>query len=113
MVSNNDVTGSSRYAAVLSAARAAAGLGLRELARRAGTSHATLSQYERGSKVPSVEVFLRLLEATDHAVDFALRPRVRERNGLARGEELAQVLELAEQFPSNPSRMLQFPRFGS
>ena len=101
---------------LLRSARLAAGLSLRELAARAGTSHATLSAYEQGNKVPSVETFLRVLRACEFAVDFVLRPRVRWRNGLARGDELAQALELAEQFPSRyaTSRTpLEFPRFGS
>lgn len=100
---------------LLRGARLAAGLSLRELGTRAGTSHATLSAYEQGNKVPSVATFLRVLQACEFAVDFTLRPRVRWRNGLARGKEFAQALELAEQFPSRyetarPS--LEFPRFG-
>ena len=101
--------------ALLRSARLAAGLSLRELASRAGTSHATLSAYEQGNKVPSVVTFLRVLHACEFAVDFVLRPRVRWRNGLARGEELAQALELAEQFPSRYEKRrtpLEFPRFG-
>ena len=81
-------------------ARQAAGLGLREAARRAGTSHATFKAYESGAKTPSVATFLRLVEACNFSVDMELKPRIRSANGLARGEELAQVLELAEQFPS-------------
>ena len=94
-------------------ARLAAGLGLRELARRAGTSHATLSQYEHSIKVPSTSVFMRLLEACGYGVDITLRRRIRERNGMARGAELAEVLRLADQFPSNPGATLDFPRFGA
>ena len=101
---------------LLRGARLAAGLSLRELGARAGTSHATLSAYEQGNKVPSVATFLRVLQACEFAVDFQLRPRVLWRNGLARGEELAEALELAEQFPSRyeTSRPpLEFPRFGA
>ena len=101
---------------LLRSARLAAGLSLRELARRAGTSHATLSAYEQGKKVPSIDTFLRVLHASEFAVDFVLRPRVRWRNGVARGEELAEALELAEQFPSRHEQRrtpLAFPRFGS
>ena len=92
-------------------ARTKAGLGLREVARRAGTSHATLSAYETNKKVPSVTTFLRILTACSYSVDIALEPRIRERHGMSRGEELAQVLELAEQFPSNPLKFIDFPRF--
>ena len=94
-------------------ARLAAGLGLRELARRAGTSHATLSQYEHNAKVPSTSVFMRLLEACGYGVDVTLRRRIRERNGMARGDELVEVLRLADQFPSKPAATLEFPRFGA
>lgn len=93
-------------------ARAAAGLSLRALARRAGTSHPTLLAYEQGRKVPGTATFVRILEACGLAVDFALSPRIRERDGLDRGEELAQVLLLAEQFPVRASRHLDCPRFG-
>ena len=57
-------------------------------------------------------MFLRILEATGCAVDLTLRKRIRQRRGMPRGEELAQVLELAEQFPARPSTELNFPRFG-
>lgn len=94
-------------------ARVTAGLGVRELARRAGTSHATLLAYERGTKTPSVAVFLRLLRACGFAVDLDLERRVREADGIDRGDELRQVLELAEQFPARVSRTLDLPRFGA
>src|SRR3954452_16387572 len=47
----------------LHAARTRAGLSQAELARRAGTSQATVSAYESGSKQPSVATFSRLLAA--------------------------------------------------
>jgi transcriptional regulator with XRE-family HTH domain len=99
-------------ARALRRARAAAGLSLRELGQRAATSHSTLLAYEKGRKAPAVTTFVRILEACGFAVDFHLSPRVRERDGLERGEELAQVLELAEQFPSRLSRTLDYPTFG-
>ncbi len=94
-------------------AREAAGLSLRELAKRAGTSHPTLLAYEQGKKVPSVATYMRVLEAGGYAVDLHLALRVRERDGLDRGEELAQVLELAEHFPARLERRMRYPRFGS
>ena len=94
-------------------ARARARLSLRELAERAGTSHATLSAYEKGRKVPTVTTYLRILEACGNAVDVQLLPRIRERDGIPRGEELASVLALAAQFPSRASRHLDFPVFPS
>lgn len=105
-------TGVEYLSHTLRAARARAALSLRELARRAGTSHATLSAYEKGQKVPAVTTFLRILEACGFAVEVELWPRVRERDGLDRGEELRQVLELADRFPVRPSGSLRYPRFG-
>lgn len=97
----------------LTSARQAAGLSLRELARRAGTSHATLLAYEKGQKMPSVATFLRIVEAANFAVDFDLSPRIRMMDGLDRGEELEQALELAAQFPARQSKHLELPRFGT
>lgn len=44
-------------------ARHDAGLSQRELARRAGTSQATLSAYEAGRKSPSFETLVRVVRA--------------------------------------------------
>ena len=96
----------------LAQARAYAGLSARELARRAGTSHPTLLAYEKGQKIPSVVVFMRIVNACGLALDFDLSPRIREVDGLDRGEELKQALLLAEQFPSKPSPTLSMPKFG-
>ncbi len=90
-------------------ARRAAGLSLRELARRAGTSHATLSTYECGAKSPTLLTFFRIIEACDFAVDMQFRPRIRGRGGQPRGEELVDVLRLAAQFPARPARTLDAP----
>ncbi len=98
-------------AALLASARTRARLTLRELAERAKTSHATLSAYEKGRKVPSVTTYFRILEACGNAVDVQLHPRVRERDGIPRGEELESVLTLAAQFPARASRHLDLPAF--
>jgi transcriptional regulator with XRE-family HTH domain len=92
-------------------ARAEAGLSLRELARRAGTSHPTLSAYEQGRKMPSVETFVRILRACGYAVDFELSPRIRQSEGLERGAELEAALELAAEFPARHAAKLTYPRF--
>lgn len=101
----------SRVATILRESRANAGLGLRELAQRAGTSHATIRAYERGDKTPGAATFLRILEACGYAVEMRLRPRIRERNGIDRGQELEEVLRLAGQFPVRAARQLGYPRF--
>lgn len=100
-----------RIADALRETRLRAGLSLRELARRAGTSHATLLAYERSAKVPTTTTFFRILEAAGNVVDLDIQPRIRLRDGIPRGEELMAVLELAEQFPVRVSRKLQLPRF--
>lgn len=48
---------------IIRGARLHAGLSLRELARRAKTSHATLSRYEDGTIQPSLAVVERIVEA--------------------------------------------------
>ena len=49
--------------AIIRSARLHAGLSLRELARRAKTSHATLSRYEDGTIEPSMSVVERVVDA--------------------------------------------------
>ena len=99
-------------ARLLRQARDQAGITLRELARRAGTSHPTVHAYESGTKVPSVATFLKLLDACGFAVDFDLSPRIRWQDGMARGDELEAVLKLAGQFPAKVSRYMDYPMFG-
>lgn len=87
------------------------GLSLRQLARQAGTSHATLSAYMKGSKSPSAGTLERVISACGYAMDISLRPRVRFSNGVPRGEELAEVLTLAEQFPVRQDKAQKLPVF--
>lgn len=98
-------------------ARRRAGLTQAKLAARAGTSQATLSAYERGSKTPSVGTYARLLAAcgsrltveTGHPPltipSAALHQRTARR--------LAQVLALAAELPTRHHRELHFPRLGA
>jgi transcriptional regulator with XRE-family HTH domain len=97
---------------VLKDARLDAGLSVREVARRAGTSHATLLAYENGRKVPGIATFIRILEACGFAVNFDLERRIRDADGIPRGEELEEVLALAEQFPAMMPKEMDYPRFG-
>lgn len=53
----------STAAAIIRSARARAHLSVRELARRAGTSHATLSRYEHGTVHPSLATVERIVRA--------------------------------------------------
>lgn len=48
-----------------------------ELARRSGTSQATLARYEGGSLVPRLETLTRLLEASGHHLVLTAQPQVR------------------------------------
>ncbi|HEY6598375.1 MAG TPA: helix-turn-helix transcriptional regulator [Pseudomonadales bacterium] len=93
-------------------ARLKAGLSLRELAARARTSHSALVAYEQGRKAPSVPTFLRILAACGFATDFELSTRIRERDGIDRGRELEDVLELAAQFPARHAKTMRYPKFG-
>ncbi|HYF47473.1 MAG TPA: helix-turn-helix transcriptional regulator [Acidimicrobiales bacterium] len=90
---------------LLRRARDRAGLSLRELAARAGTSHSTLSAYETGAKVPSVTTLERILRAAGFALDLELVPRT------DRGQELERVLELAGHFPARHAPDLRYPPF--
>ena len=104
---------SSQAAATLRRARTQAGLSLRELAARAGTSHSTLAAYEQGRKAPSVPTLLRVIDACGFAVDFQLALRIRRRDGIDRGRELEAALNLAAQFPARHAKSLRYPKFGS
>jgi transcriptional regulator with XRE-family HTH domain len=106
----SDTVNAQRTAAILRRTRRASGLSLREAASIAGTSHATLLAYETGKKIPSVVVFLRVLDACNVSVDIVTEPRIRQRDGIPRGEELVSVLRLAEQFPASAARQLPYPK---
>jgi transcriptional regulator with XRE-family HTH domain len=99
-----------QVAATLRRARREAALSLRQIAERAGTSHATIAAYEKGTKTPGAATFVRLLEACGYGVEIRLSPRIRSRDGLDRGDELEQALRLAEQFPVRISRRMNYPR---
>jgi transcriptional regulator with XRE-family HTH domain len=102
-------------AATLHAERLRAGLSQAELARRAGTSQATVSAYETGAKQPSVATFSRLLAATgarlsvSHAAPASVaQPAPAELRRA--GETLAQVIRLAEALPVEHAPGLRYPR---
>jgi transcriptional regulator with XRE-family HTH domain len=100
-------------ARTLRRARNDAGLSLRALAARAGTSHATLAAYEAGRAVPRVDTLDRILRAAGYAtdIDLAPRPDATEAERRAKGDELRQALELAAMFPARHAAQLRFPRF--
>ena len=94
-------------------ARRRSGLSLRALAARAETSHSTLSAYEAGRKVPTVETLDRIVRAAGYEVAVELTPRVGAVDRAVRGRELEDVLALAELFPARHTTALEFPRFAS
>ena len=94
-------------------ARRMAGLTLRALAERAGTSHSTLAAYEQGRKVPNVDTLDRILRAAGYAADVTLSRRVDDGDRVARGHELIEVLELAAMFPATHAPTITYPRFGA
>jgi len=99
-------------ARTISEIRRRSGLGLRELARRAGTSHATVHAYEHGAKDPRVDTVARLAVAAGYDLEIALavRPDAADARE-ARGRELVDVLELAAVFPARHARRLRAPVF--
>ena len=100
-------------ARTLRRARLDAGLSLRALADRAGTSHATLAAYEAGRVVPRVDTLDRILRAAGFATDIGVtrRPDASDAERSAKGQELLDALELAAMFPARHSQRLRFPRF--
>lgn len=94
-------------------ARRRSGLSLRGLARRAGTSHATLAAYESGAKVPRVDTLQRIVRAAGFALDLHLARRADGAGSReAKGRELADALELAAAFPMRDPGALAYAPFG-
>jgi transcriptional regulator with XRE-family HTH domain len=73
------------------------GLTAAELARRAGVSRASVSEYLHGRRQPRVGQLERLAEAADLQVEIVLAPSWR-----ARKEQLEDVLALADALPLRP-----------
>ena len=85
-------------------AREGAGLTQAELARRSGTSQATLSAYENRRKEPSLSTLTRILGAA--GAQLTVQPGPFASNG----RTLEQVIELAAALPTRHERTLRFPR---
>ena len=86
-------------------------MSLRALARRAGTSHATLSAYESGRVDPGCGVAGRIVTAAGWRSETVLVARPCGPGGRERGDELFAVLELAAEFPARHSCTLEAPVF--
>ena len=101
-------------ASALRSARRRAGLSQTALAARAGTSQATISAYERGTKAPSLATLDRLLAASGSRLvveEAAVPVVVPSADQLTRSALiLADVIGLAEALPARHERELRFPR---
>lgn len=82
---------------LLERARRAAGLSQTELAHRAATSRPSLSAYEHGHKIPSLETALRLLRAAGH--DLELVRRVSFHDAPGRGGRATSVPDSLPRLP--------------
>ena len=92
--------------------RQRSGLTLREVARRAETSHATVLAYEQGRVDPTTTTFTRMVHATGFSLEARPTRRVNNLEGMTRGEELEAVLRLAAAFPARHEPTLGPQRFG-
>lgn len=103
-----------QVAHVLRTARRRSGLSARALAERAGTSHATVLAYESGRKVPRADTLLRLLRAAgfEPTIELGVPADTGPAGRVAKGVELVEALELAEQFPARHHDTITFPPFG-
>ena len=91
---------------VVAEARRRSGLTIRQLARRAGTSHSAVAAYESGAKVPNAATLARIIEACGFQLRAELVSRAPFENRVARGREILRVLELAEEFPTEHRRTI-------
>lgn len=109
----SDTIGHVEAAAVCRAARLCAGLTLRALAERAGTSHSTLAAYEQGRVVPRTDTLVRICDAAGVRLDAGLMPIGSPSERAERGRQLMDVLALADAFPLQRTGPLDAPVFPS
>lgn len=96
-------------AALVRQARQRAALSQRELARRAGTSSATISLYEAGRKAPRIDTLDRLLGACGHHLELRAVPvsASLDRNAT---RSLALHRVIAERLHADPDAVLSAAR---
>lgn len=99
-----------RVGTVLRRARQRAGLSQEELARRAGTSQATISAYENGAKEPSLRTLDRVLAAAGARLTLAPGAPGWLRDPEVAGRRFSEVLALAEALPARRRGELRYPR---
>ncbi len=100
-------------AATLRSARGAAGVTLRTLADRAGTSHSTLAAYEAGAKIPRVDTMQRILEAAGSKLVAVRGSELELASRLARGRQFEELLRFTAHFPTSRRGPLADRRFTS
>lgn len=85
---------------------------MRQVARRASTSHSAIAAYESGAKAPAAATLDRLLEACGFAAEIHLRALGPFEDRAGRGRELLEVLDLADRLPAEhgPSIAARFCR---
>lgn len=90
-------------AEVIGVVRARSGLSQRELAERAGTSAAAISQYESGRRQPRLDTLRRIVEAAGALLDVEVSWPAPAALDLARnGRILEDLLDLAGHLPRRP-----------
>ena len=89
-------------------ARRRAGLSQQQLAVLAETSPSLVAAYESGAERPTAATLSNLLTVLD------VQPATSRRQPSAgtRGDELAEVLDLADAFPTRHHATLRYPPFG-
>ena len=92
-------------------ARGRAGLTIRQLALRAGTSHSAIAAYESAAKAPGGPTLERILQSCGFGLWVELVPLAPFEDRQERGRELLDVLELAEQFRARHGARIS-ARFG-
>jgi transcriptional regulator with XRE-family HTH domain len=101
-------------AGTINAARLEARLTQTQLAKRSGTSQATISAYEHGTKSPTTPTLARILAAAGRRLTTVPAARavvVPTSDELEwRGRTLSQVLDLAARLPTKSRGRLRFPR---
>ncbi len=94
-------------AALIRQVRHESGFNQAEIARRTGIHSSVLSAYEHGRRQPSVAALARIAAAG--GLELRLDAPSVERSSVRNGRILAQVLDLAERLPYEPSPKLAYP----
>ena len=83
--------------------RRRSGLSLRQLSIRAKTSHSALAAYEADAREPNLATFLRIVKACGFELTPLLAPADPFEDRLQRGQEIVEVLDLADHLPHRHS----------